>query len=147
MLLMRVRWSLRDKMRILYVFCRVGRLQWDVLIGAAKTARFSYVPFIWSYRYGVRSHRIEILCATAATRRQAMKPNRGLNRWRILGVSLARPVDDRRQLWSFSGNVVPHRATYSSICWMIVLLRNQVWRRSIGQHFRRQHRIADSPPN
>lgn len=125
----------------------MGCLQWDILIGAVEITKIFVWDFIacFAMAYTIEQRFFEIVLQTSANRRQAMKPV-GLNRWRIFDVSSVRPVDNRRQLWSFSGNVVPHRATYSSICWMIVLLRNQVWRRSIGQHFRRQHRIADSPP-
>lgn len=139
MLLMRVCWSLRDKKRV----C-VGCLQWDVLIGTAKTLKLLCAVFIDCF---MMAYRIEILCNHVLHWRDVEANNKdGYSEWmKNLGASSARPVDNRCQLWSFSGNVVPHRVTYSSICWMIVLLRNQVWRRSIGQHFRRQHRIADSP--
>lgn len=99
--LMRVRWSLRDKTRVLYTLCCLQR---DILIGAAKITKIFVRVSCWSLHYGVQPK--EILCnhmlQTGATRRQAMMPV-GLNRGRILGVSSARPVDNRRQLWRFWG--------------------------------------------
>ena len=65
--------------------------------------------------------------------------------WQRIILKFLGIVDNDWQLWSFQG-VSMARATYISICWMIVLLQNQVWRRSIGQHFQRQHRIAAPVP-
>lgn len=147
---MRVCWSLCDKMRVYTWWC-AGRLQWNVLIALRPQDDF-YVRGFIRRSCDDMYDRIEILCNRVTKLRREFDPktsNETDCAWIDEGFRRkfrARPVDNGRQLWSFSGNVVPHRATYSSICWMIVLLRNQVWRRSIGQHFRRQHRIADSPP-